>query len=94
MSLFRAIAKAFGGIKIVKGTIIQVGDSHFNSFTVQQPIKEAKGELPIGVTRPASDTYTIRVKGVDKKGNEITEDITVDEMTFNTVNVGDPWPVQ
>lgn len=91
MGLIRFIKKIFGDVKIVKGVVIQVNDTTYGGQTTQEIIIGGKIET-VGMNVPESDVYSIRVKGVDKNGKEVTEDITVDELTYNSIQVGDAWP--
>jgi hypothetical protein len=92
MGLFRAVAKFFGAIKIVKGIVIQKGDEHFGGEKAEL-MQVGKKVASVGITVPESETFTLKVKGVDSKGRELTEDFTVDELTYNTTKVGDAWPI-
>jgi hypothetical protein len=44
--------------------------------------------------QPPADTgeWILRVEGVDQHGKPCTQNKYVDELEFNTTEIGDPWP--
>lgn len=79
MKLIGRILAKLGMDSLKQGTVI--GKRHYSAQAVS-------GEVSI----PGAETWALRVNGNDRFKNVLTEEIPVDEMTWNNTQVGDKWP--
>jgi hypothetical protein len=79
---------------IVSGTV--VGKSHYgtsgSSRQIMTTIGKGASQVVTFTTAPTTvESWEFTVKGVDRIGNQVREDVETDENTFNNTELGDSY---
>jgi hypothetical protein len=92
--LLSKVQSIFGADKVVSGVV--VATSH------HLPLAPGSGVATIGTGKnerfvqlpmvPGSESWSVTVEGVDKRGNKVKEEIYVNWDVWSTAKVGDKYP--
>lgn len=77
---------------IVSGTVTGKYGRGEQTLVEPEPIQDGKKIIAADQRIDVGDYYELTVQGTDEHGNQVTKRVTVDELTFNTMAIGDKWP--
>ena len=95
MSLWSKVLSIFGADPVISGVVVAT-----NHYSAQAP-RDGSAQIGTGKqarvvqvpTAPDSESWSVTVRGLDKQGNNVTEEIDVPWNVWCMAKTGDKWPI-
>ena len=94
MNIFRKLLVLFGWDRIVTGTVISKKHWVAPQSSVPRPEMVGGQEVILQTPLPPVESWQIMVRGLDRAGNTVDENIWISEEDWNSIKEGDPWPAK
>ena len=78
----------FGLDKVTSGIV--TGKTHYAPTSIATPESGAGGSF-VPANQAMTESWSLHVRGLGRFGSETVEEIYVDEMTWNSIEVGDRY---